>query len=262
LLQFRHIRDGKRFVTLKENAAWGEEPHEAHDLPAGELFAADGSGKGPADLFEEVARPAIAAIGASVLAPVMKLSRRVIDQWGCNRTPKKPAALFKKLARAAYALGLLSAESDPHNPADACRLIPERVRLSKAFASAALAAIAKRHGVKAVADALGISARTAYARMETDEETPLSFKIMTNTIEGLAAYCIGRVGPDGYRLRPTEAGSLGQRQVILAWLDWIGPDRFPGDRSPRLPGEAKIYVEMAEFVRCSLTGRGRRKPRL
>jgi hypothetical protein len=248
LLQFRHIRDGKRFVTLKESAAWGEEPHEAHDLPAGELFAADGSDEGPAALFEEVARPAIAAIGASVLAPVTKLSRRVIDRWGSNVTPKKPAALFEKLVRAGYVLGLLSAESDPHNPADACRLIPERVRLSKAFTSAALAAIAKRHGVKAVADTLGISKRTAYARMKTDEEMPLSFKVMTETIAGLARFCTAAAAAaGGWKLRP-EPRPLGERQVILAWLDWSGPNRFPGDRSPRLPDEAEIYTEMADFV--------------
>jgi hypothetical protein len=251
LLRFRHIRDGERFVTLKESAAWGEEPSEAHDLPAGELFAADGSGNGPADLFEEIARPAIVSIGASVLAPVIKLSQRVIDHWGSNRTPKKPAALFEKLARAGYALSLLSAESDPRNTADACRLIPERVRLNKAFASAALAAIAKRFGVKAVADTLGISKRAVYARMQTDEETPLSFKVMAETIAGLAAFCIGRAEADRYHLRPTGRGPLGQMQVILAWLHWISPNRFPGDLSPRLPDEAKIYVEMAEFVRRS-----------
>ena len=251
LLHFRHIRDGERFVTLKESAAWGEEPVEAHDLPAGELFAADGSGKGPADLFAEVARPAIATIGASVLAPVMKLSPRVIDHWGYNRTPKKPAAFFEKLTRAGYILGLLSAESDSHNPADACRLIPERVRLSKLFASAALAAIAKRHGVAAVAAALGVSPRAAYARMETDQETPLSFKVMAATIAGLAAFCIRQADADGYPLRPTESGPLGQRQIILAWLDWIGLDRFPGDRSLRLPDDAKVYAEMGDFLRRS-----------
>jgi len=193
------------------------------------LFAADGSGKGPADLFDEVARPAIASIGASVLAPVMKLSQRVIDHWGSNRTPKKPAALFEKLARR----------------------IPDRVRLSKAFASAALAAIAKRHVIKAVAGTLGISNRTAYARIATDEETPLSFKVMAETVAGLAEFCRAKAEADRYPLRPTASGPLGQRQVILAWLDWIGPDRFPGDRKPRVPEEAKVYDEIAEFVRRS-----------
>jgi hypothetical protein len=247
LLHFRHIRDGEQFVTLKESAAWGEEPSEAHDLPAGELFAADGTGKGPADLFAEVARPAIAAIGASVLAPVMKLSQRVINRWGSSRTPKKPAAFFEKLARAGYALGVISAQTDPHNPTDACRLIPERARLSKAFASAALAALAKRYGPPATAAALGISKRAAYARMATDQNMPLSFKVMAATLTGLAGFCTAAAAAGGWKLRPMS-GPLGQRQVILAWLDWISPDRFPGTRQPWVPDEAKIYAEMANFV--------------
>jgi hypothetical protein len=248
LLRFRSTRDGKRFVTLKESAAWGEEPSEAHDLPAGELFAADGSGKGPADLFEEVARPAIIEIGASVLAPVMKLSQRVINRWGSNRTPKKPVAFFEKLARAGYVLGLISAQSDPHNPTDACRLIAERARLSKAFAAAALAVLAKRYGINALAAALAISKRATYARMETDQSTPLSFKVMAKTVARLAEFCTVQAAI-GDRKLPPGSGPLGQRQVVLAWLDWIGADRFPGDRQPRAPNEAKTYAEMADFVR-------------
>jgi hypothetical protein len=109
----------------------------------------------------------------------------------------------------------------------------------------------------AVADTLGVSKRAVYARMETDEQTPLSFKVMAETIGGLAAFCIGRAEADRYHLRPTEGGPLGQMQVILAWLDWIGANRSPGDRSPRLPDEAKIYAEMAEFARRSACNRGR-----
>jgi hypothetical protein len=248
LLTRRHMRDGRRYLALKEAVTFGEAPVDAFDTSVGELFAADPDAPRQS-LFAEVGVPALHAMGATAVARALKVPQRTTENWLYgNRRPKDPAKAMLRIAEAAYSLGLILTHADPSEPAERCRRIPERVRISQAFAGTATAALVERCGTPLVARGMERSEQMVrrYARLADDEPWPAHS--MGQVISRLALLCRSEADANDFRLNATEPGPLGERQVILAWLGWIDPDRFPGDKGPVMPDGARIYREMTAFV--------------
>jgi len=122
------------------------------------------------------------------------------------------------------------------------------MRITQAFAGTATAALVERYGTPLVARGMERSEQMVrrYARLADDEPWPAH--TMGQMISRLALFCRAKATADNFRLDATEPGPLGERQVILAWVGWLDPARFPGDKGPVLPEGARIYAEMSAFV--------------
>ena len=122
------------------------------------------------------------------------------------------------------------------------------MRVSQSFAGTATAALVERYGTRRVARGMTRSEQMVrnYARLTADEPWPAH--MLGQVISRLALFCRAEAAANNFRLTATEPGPLGERQVILAWLGWLDPDRFPGDNGPSLPEGTRIYAEITAFV--------------
>ena len=249
-LRPRPVRDGRRYLTLKDRAAWGDDAEHAFDIPSGDLIKACPAGEMPpgdagssegreTDLWNSAVRPAIEIVGVVAVAGRRVVSPRAVRQWAAgDRRPEKPALAALAVARTAWDLGLCHDTDDvTGEPFAVCAALPERLAEAKLFNSAMAAMLAARYGGRArLAERLGIAESTVHRAGDGKTAGPV------------AAF-LGRLGRlarvemrgAGHRVQQIEGGLRGDRQAVVAWLSLICGAKRPVVVSPdealRLPAE-------------------------
>jgi hypothetical protein len=250
LLRPRPVRAGRRYLTLKDRAAWGDDAEHAFDIPSGDLIDASPSGEMPlgdagpgegreTDLWKSAVRPAIEITGVAAVAARRVVSPRTVRQWAAgDRRPEKPALAALAVARTAWDLGLCHDTDDvTGEPFAVCAALPARLAEAKLFNSAMAGMLAARYGGRArLAERLGIAESTVHRAGD-------------GKMAGPVAAFLGRLGrlariemrDAGHRVQQIEGGLRGDRQAVVAWLSLICGAKRPVVVSPdgalRLPAE-------------------------
>jgi hypothetical protein len=150
VLRRRAIRDGERWLVLKEAVVYGDGPRNAFSLmPPEAVRWPNKADQDDGDLggWDEILRPALVVVGAATVARRMGLTPRTARAWMSGaRRPEKPrdvAQAVVAVARDAW-LGL---PADEHLRADdICAELPARALGVQFFISFATAMLADRFG--------------------------------------------------------------------------------------------------------------------
>ena len=154
VLRRRPIRDGERWLILKEAAVWGDDPRHAFSVPEPEKVRA-GQSAASAD-WESKIKPALAVVGPTAVARKMGLAERSARAWAAGaRQPANPGKVARAIVAVANGAGL-GLPTDEHLRAEEiCGELPCRAAAVQAFIVITVGMLAERHGgVRALARAM------------------------------------------------------------------------------------------------------------
>jgi hypothetical protein len=115
VLRRRPIRDGERFLILKEAAVWGDDPRQAFSVPEPESVRA-GRKAAPAD-WESKTKPALKVVGTAAVARKMGLAERSARAWAAGeRLPANPDEVARAIVAVAHETGLTSRSMNTFEP--------------------------------------------------------------------------------------------------------------------------------------------------
>ena len=249
-LQPRPVWDRRRWLTLKEGAAWGSDPEHAFDIPSGDLIDAcpvgdvppDDAGLGEGgepDLWNGAVRPAIEIVGIAAVARWRVVSPRTVCQWAAgDRRPEKPALAALAVARAAWDLGLCHDRDDVTGaPFAVCATLPARLAEAKLFNSPMAATLAALYGGRAgLAERLGCAESTVHRAGDAKTARPVAAFLVR-----LGRLARVEIRGAGHRVPQIEDGRGGDRQAVVAWLSLVcGAERpvvVSSDEAVGLPTE-------------------------
>ena len=239
-LRPRPVRDGRRYLTLKDHAAWADDAEHAFDIPSGDLVPCPDrdAASGEADLvsqlgadpWDSAARPAIGIVGIAAVARWRVTSPRTVRQWATSdRRPEEPAKAALAVARAAFDLGLCHDQDDVTGaPFAVCATLPARLDEAKLFNSATAAMLATRYGGRAgLAERLGCAESTVHRANDAKTARPVAA-----FLERLGRLARVEIRAAGYRVPQIEDGRRGDRQAVVAWLSLVCGAKRPVIVSP------------------------------
>jgi hypothetical protein len=116
ILRRRPVRDGERWLLLKEAAVYGDNPRDAFSVTPPETVRRPN----PADrdggfaVWESIIKPALAIVGPAAVARKLGLAARTARAWASGeRQPEKPDEVARAIVAVAREAGL-GFESDEH----------------------------------------------------------------------------------------------------------------------------------------------------
>jgi hypothetical protein len=150
VLRRRAIRDGERWLVLKEAAVYGDGPRNAFSLTPPEAVRRPSQADeddGALAAWDQVIRPALALIGPALVARRMGLAPSTGRSWVAGaRRPEKPRDVAQAVVAVARDAGL-GLPADEHLRADEiCAELPARALGVQFFISFATAMLADRFG--------------------------------------------------------------------------------------------------------------------
>src|SRR5206468_3313123 len=104
----RAIRDGDRWLVLKEAAVYGDDPRNAFSMPAPESVRQSSVDRQGGDVaaWERMIRPALTIIGPATIARRMGLAGRSVRAWAAGeRRPDEPGKVAKAIVALAREAG-------------------------------------------------------------------------------------------------------------------------------------------------------------
>jgi hypothetical protein len=236
VLRRRPIRDGARWLVLKEAAVYGDDPRHAFSLTPPEAFrratqADQGGDASP--IWNEVIRPALLIVGPATVAQRMGLAARTGRAWAAGgRLPEKPREVAWAIVAVANEAGL-GLPTDEHLRAEEiCSELPRRVAAVQCFIVIAVAALAKHYGgVRALARAMakpgGADLEPTVRRWsDLAQSEPRSIVELNRIVSRLAKLSRAEIKKSRRRIR-SESGSVGDRQAVLAYLSLLGGAKKP-----------------------------------
>jgi hypothetical protein len=154
VLQRRPVRDGERWLILKEAAVWGDDPRHAFSVPDTESVRASRS-TAAAD-WESKVRPALTVVGPSAVARRMGLADRSARAWlAGQRQPENPGDVARVIVAVADGAGLGLATDEHLRAEEICGDLLLRAAAVQALIVVTVAILAERHGgVRALAKAI------------------------------------------------------------------------------------------------------------
>jgi hypothetical protein len=110
VLRRRPVRDGERWLLLKEAAVYGDDPRHAFSVPSPETvrrtYTADQDGSSAA-VWENTIKPALAVVGPTVVARRVGLAARTARAWlAGERRPEEPGKVARMIVAVAQEAGL------------------------------------------------------------------------------------------------------------------------------------------------------------
>ena len=243
VLRRRPMRDGERWLVLKEAAVYGDDPRHAFTVPEPETVrrpeATDQSGAFV--VWESMIKPALAIVGSETVAGRMGLTARSGRAWATGeRRPEEPGKVARAIVAIAQEAGL-NFPDDQHLRADEiCGQLPGRAALVQCFVSIAVALFTDRLGdIRAFARAMAeIDASAGEAKLRrwlalmAGEVRPIGY--LNRIVAQLGKFSRAQMRNARRRIR-TERGPIGDRQAILAWLSVLYGTEKP---EPPQPEEA------------------------
>jgi hypothetical protein len=230
VLRRRLIRDGERWLILKEAAVWGDDPRHAFSVPAPEKIRAGQSAA--STNWNSKIKPALVVVGPTAVARKMGLAERSARAWAAGgRHPENPGQVARAIVSVARDAGL-GLRTDEHLRAEEiCCELPHRAAAVQCFMVIAVGMLAERHGgVRALARAM---AREDGPRLEATVrrwlalgQSELRSILELNRIGArLAKFSRSEIRKFRRRIR-TESGPPGDRQAILAYISLLkGADK-------------------------------------
>jgi hypothetical protein len=163
ILQRRPVRDGERWLILKEAAVWGDDPRHAFSVSEPEKVRA-GRSAASADWKSKI-RPALAVVGPAAVAQKMRLAERSARAWAAGqRQPENPGEVARAIVAVAHGAGLGLTIDQHLRVEEICGELPRRAAAVQCLIVVATATLAKHYGgVRALARAMA-------KRDETDLE--------------------------------------------------------------------------------------------
>jgi hypothetical protein len=226
VLRRRPVRDGERWLLLKEAAVYGDTPRDAFSVRPPETVrrpnAADQDGAFAN--WESTIKPALAIVGPATVARKLGLAARSARAWASGeRQPEKPGEVARAIVAVAREAGL-GFESDEHlRDEQICAELPGRAAAVQCFVSVMVAMLAERlGGTRALARAVAGKAATdleptvrrwlALARKE-----PRAINELNRFVARLATFSRAEIRKMRGRI-VTEPSPAGGRQVLVGHL--------------------------------------------
>lgn len=132
VLRRRPIRDGERWLILKEAAVWGDDPRHAFSVPAPEKVRG-GQSAASTDWNSKI-KPALVVVGPTAVARKMGLAERSARAWAAGgRHPENPGQVARAIVSVARDAGL-GLPTDEHLRAEEiCCELPRRAAAVQCF---------------------------------------------------------------------------------------------------------------------------------
>ena len=132
VLRRRPIRDGERWLILKEAAVWGDDPRHAFSVPEPEKVRA-GRSAASADWDSKI-KPALAVVGPSAVARKMGLAERSARAWAAGeRQPENPSKVARAIVAVAHEAGLALPTDEHLRAEEICGELPCRAAAVQSF---------------------------------------------------------------------------------------------------------------------------------
>jgi hypothetical protein len=225
VLRRRPIRDGERWLVLKEAAVWGDDPRHAFSAPQPETIPT-GRAAASAD-WESKIKPALAVVGPTTVARRLGLEARTAQTWAAGKhQPSDPGAVGRAIVAVAHGAGL-GLPTDQHlRPEEICAALPDRAAAVQCLIAFATAMLAERHGgLRALARKMvkpgGPDLESTMRRwldLGRSELRPIGD--LNCIIRRLAKFSRAEIRKLRRRVT-TGSGPLGDRQVVLSYMSLL-----------------------------------------
>jgi hypothetical protein len=225
VLRRRPVRDGERWLILKEAAVWGDDARHAFSVPETESVRASPSS--PAADWETKIRPALAVVGPSKVARKMGLADRSARAWAAgHRQPENPGDVARAIVAVAQGAGLGLAADEHLRAEEICGDLLLRAIAVQAFIVVTVAILGERCGgvralAKAIAGENGPALEATVRRWLTlgkGELRPIAE--LNRIVARLAKFSRAEVSKLRRRVR-VESGPVGDRQAVLAHISLL-----------------------------------------
>jgi hypothetical protein len=220
LLQRRPVRDGERYLILKEAAIWGDDPRHAFSVLEPEKVPA-GQSAASADWASKI-RPALAVVGPTAVARNMGLAERSAQAWAAGkRQPENPSNVARSIVAVAHEAGLGMPRDEHLRAEEICGELPCRAAAVQSFIVIAVEMLAGRHGgvralARAMADKDGRNYEPTVRRwLSLVPSEPRSITELNRIVARLSKFSRSEIRKLHRRIR-CVAGPVGDRQAILA----------------------------------------------
>jgi hypothetical protein len=240
VLRRRPVRDGERWLLLKESALWGDDPRHAFSVPDPEKFRA-GRGAASADWQGKI-RPALAVVGPTVVARRLGLEARTAQTWASGKhQPGDPGAVARAIVAVAHDAGLGLPTDEDLRTEDICAALPGRVAGVQREIAMTVGRLAEYHGgVRALGRAM---TKQGEADLEATqrrwrglaESKPRPIGDLNRIVKRLARFSRAEIRKLHRRVATGQSGPLGDRQVVLAYLSLLGDAEKAGGANPEGP---------------------------
>jgi hypothetical protein len=257
VLRRRPVRDGERWLLLKEAAVYGDDPRHAFSVPSPELIRrpAPANRRGASAAWESTIKPALVIVGPVAVAREMGLAARTVRAWAAGeREPAEPREAARAIVATAREAGL-GLQSDEHLRAEEiCSELPRRAEAVQFFITFATVMLAGMHGgIRALSRAMAGEGETAPEPTVRRWLSLVGLELRAigdlNRIVGrLAKFSRSEIKKMRRRIR-AEPGPAGDRQAIVAYLSLLWGAEKLGVLSPEdtlaLPAVLAIVALLA-----------------
>jgi hypothetical protein len=236
VLRRRSVRDGERWLILKEAAVWGDDPSHAFSVPEPEKVRAGRGGVSPD--WEGKIKPALAVVGPTAVARKLGLEARTAQTWAAGKhQPSDPSAVARAIVAVAGEGGL-GLPSDEHlRTEEICAALPDRAAAVQCTIAVAAGILVERYGgVRALARAMakpgGPDLESTVRRwLGLARSEPRPIADLNRIVSLLAKFSRAEIRKMCRRVT-TRSGPLGDRQAVLAYLSLLSGAKKPVAPTP------------------------------
>ena len=265
VLRRRPIRDGERWLILKEATVWGDDPRHAFSVPAPEKVRA-GQRAASTDWNSKI-KPALVVVGPTAVARKMGLAERSTRAWAAGgRHPENPGQVARAIVAVAREAGLVFPADELLRAEEICAEVPRRAASIQLFASAMVALLANRFGsLRAFARALAgdgcADLEPAVRRwLALGQGTPRSIGEINRIIGQLAKFSRAELRKMRRRIH-TEPGPTGDLKAFSGYLSLVYGAGKPAVLGPEdvlaLSMALSLGSLLAQILSAITSGNGR-----
>jgi hypothetical protein len=262
VLRRRAVRDGERWLVLKEAAVYGDDPRNAFSMPVPETVRQSKGDRQRGDFaaWERMIRPALAIIGPPTIARSMGLAARSVRAWAAGEhRPEEPGKVAKAIIAVAREAGL-GMPADEHLRAEQiCAELPGRVCELQCFVSFATAMLVERFGgVRPFARGLsgdhGPDLEPTIRRwISLSGGEPRPIADLNRILARVAKFSRGEIRKMRRRIA-VQPGPAGDRQAVMAYLSML----YGANKQEVLKPEETLVLPLVLAILC-LLGPGARE---
>jgi hypothetical protein len=241
VLQRRPVRDGERWLILKEAAVWGDDPRHAFSVPAPEKVRA--GQRATSGDWESKIKPALAVVGPAAVARRMQMAERSARAWVAGeRQPENPGEVAQAIVAVAREAGLTLPIDEHYRAEEICGELPSRAAAVQCFIVTAVEMLAERHGgVRALARAMadkdeGNYEPTVRGWLSLDPSEPRSIIKLNRVVARLSKFSRTEIKKSRRRIHHA-ASPAGDRQAVFAHISLLN-----GYDKPVVPAPEETLV--------------------
>jgi hypothetical protein len=240
VLRRRAVRDGERWLVLKEAAVYSDNPSDAFSVPPPEAVRHPNTADRDAApaVWENAIKPALSIVGPATVARKMGLAGRTVRAWAAGeRRPEKPREVAHAIVAVAREAGLGLPNDEHLRAEEICAELPRRAANVQSFTSFMTAMLALRHGsIRGLARAMTGDDEIAleptvrrWLGLARGELRPISE--LNSIVARLGKFSRSETRKLRRRIA-TEAGPAGDRQAIVGYLSLVHGAEKPAMLTP------------------------------